>query len=84
VKIRVRVYQRLRHIVGTPEKIIDVESSHTPPTIAFVVTQLSSAHPQMSELLPTLRFAKNGEFATADTALSDGDTLDLMPPFSGG
>lgn len=45
---------------------------------------LKQLRPAVAHLLPTVRVAVNQEFVDADTRLSDGDELVLVPPVSGG
>lgn len=49
-----------------------------------VLAQLKTLYPQLDRTWPTLKFAVNDEFAQPQTALRDGDRIDLLPPFGGG
>jgi molybdopterin converting factor small subunit len=41
-------------------------------------------HPALLPLAPSLRFAVAEQFAAADRELAPGDTVAVLPPFSGG
>lgn len=53
-------------------------------TVAELKTALIAAHPSLEALLPHLRIAVDQEFASDDTALSDGAEVALIPPVAGG
>ena len=44
----------------------------------------STAIPVLAPGRPSMRFARNGDYADADDALADGDELAFIPPVSGG
>ena len=46
--------------------------------------RLIQQHPSLAQWKDLTRFGINLQFAEADTALSDGDELVLIPPVSGG
>ena len=48
------------------------------------VSRLVERHPVLAPGRPAVRFARNGEYADAETALADGDELAVIPPVSGG
>jgi molybdopterin synthase sulfur carrier subunit len=41
-------------------------------------------HPELARFRPTVRLARNGEFAAPDAVFNDGDEVALLPPVSGG
>lgn len=53
-------------------------------TVAQAAEQVVQRHPALSPYLPSVRWAKNYEFAAADDTLQDGDELALLPPVAGG
>ena len=47
-------------------------------------TGLVARFPALAPGRPAVRFARNGAYALADTALADGDQVAMIPPVSGG
>jgi molybdopterin converting factor subunit 1 len=60
-----------------------VELPH-PPTVAHLRRNLTDTWPSLADLLPRCAVAVNHEYATADTPLSPGDEVAIIPPVSGG
>jgi molybdopterin converting factor subunit 1 len=46
--------------------------------------RLLAAHPELARFRPSVRLAKNAEYAGPDTRFSDADEVALIPPVSGG
>lgn len=87
MKLYVRYYHKLRQVAGTDGETVEVIPAHaggSPATIASLVEELVRRYPAFAELVPALCFALNGEFADRSACLGEGDTVDIMPPFSGG
>jgi molybdopterin converting factor small subunit len=53
-------------------------------TLKDATRALEQRLPGLTPLVPQLKFAVNDEFAGPETKLSDGDRIDLLPPFGGG
>ena len=53
-------------------------------TVAQVCERLAWAHPQMRPYVPNLLYALDEEYVKADAIVTDGATLALIPPVSGG
>ena len=73
--IRVRFFARLRERMGRSEA--DVESART----VLDVWRQASGQPEPP---PNTLCARNMEYATVDTEVSDGDEVAFFPPVSGG
>ena len=82
MKLTVLYFAAVRELVGKDEEILDVPASVT--TIRTLAQHLSSVHPALEGRLKHVRFARNEEFASDDEALSEGDTVALIPPVAGG
>ncbi len=54
------------------------------PTIASLTPLLRDACPAIAPMLPTLRFALNGEFVSPDAVVRPGDEVALIGLVSGG
>ena len=66
---------------GTRETVLPVEDG---ATLAEVWSLLAERHPDLTPMRDTLAFAVNGEYARADTGVSTGDEIAVLPPVSGG
>ena len=79
--VHVRYFAAAREAAGTDSERIDLEAG---ATITGLLDALRRRHPALVPLAGTLRFAIGERFVPAETALSDGDTVVLIPPVSGG
>lgn len=75
--INVRLFAAAADVIGT--KTLSLQAA----TVAEVIQQLSDAH-TTTEVISRCSFLVNGARATPDTALDDGATVDVLPPFAGG
>jgi molybdopterin synthase catalytic subunit/molybdopterin converting factor small subunit len=82
MKVRMVYFAAARELAGCSEE----ELSHDADAIALLsfVSWLGDRKPRLAPYLARMRFALNGEFASADTVVRDGDELDVMPPVAGG
>lgn len=81
MRIRVLYFQNLKKVTGSAEEPVDVSSGATVGDLASI---LAGRHPALAPLLPSVLFAVNEEHALRDRPLGEGDTVAVMPPFSGG
>ena len=81
VRIRVRLFARQRELAGAREVALEFT---TGATIEDAWSALVARVPAIASGRPFVRFAKNGEYADADTPLADGDEVACIPPISGG
>ncbi len=81
MRIRVRLFAVQRELAGTREVGLDV-----PPdaTVADAWDALVKEYPALRPGRDFVRFARNGAYADATTALQDGDEVAMIPPVSGG
>jgi len=81
MRIRVRLFAIQRELVGAREVELDlpVGSSIEDAWMALV-----ALHPALAPGRAYVRFARNADYADADTPLADGDELAIIPPVSGG
>ena len=80
-EISMLYFAGLRDLLG-----IESETLQTPQgsNIAALQAILLKAHPTLEGHLESVRFARNEEFATNEYVLSQGDTVALIPPVTGG
>jgi molybdopterin converting factor subunit 1 len=80
MRVRVRLFARLRDIVGTPEIEMDVPAA----TIGDVWAALTARHPELGTYTSSISCARNEEYARMGTSLEEGDEVAFLPPVSGG
>jgi molybdopterin synthase catalytic subunit len=81
VRIRVRLFALQRELAGSREMSLDLADGATVETAWTAVVE---RHPVLAPGRPSVRFARNGDYADAATALADGDEVAFIPPVSGG
>jgi molybdopterin converting factor subunit 1 len=81
VRVTVRLFARLRDIVGAPELARDLAPG---ATIADVWRQLAGEFPELAGYERSISSAINADYARMDHAIGDGDEIAFLPPVSGG
>jgi molybdopterin converting factor subunit 1 len=81
VRVTVRLFARLRDIVGTGELTRDVDAH---ATVRTVWTGLVAEFPAAASYERSLSVAVNADYAKMDSRLADGDDVAFLPPVSGG
>jgi len=81
VRIRVRLFARQRELAGARDVALELTLG---ATIEDAWSALAARVPAIASGRPFVRFARNGEYADADTPLADGDEVACIPPISGG
>ena len=79
--IEVLLFAQLRDAFGTDRVTIQVAEGRS---AAQAAAQALAAHAEGKYSRLTLRYAVDDAFVEGDFRLSDGDTLALIPPVSGG
>ena len=81
MRVRVLFFGVLKDIVGAAE-----ETAEVPPqsTVGTVFDSYCHRFETLGERRPSILFARNREFATPETALSENDEIAFLPPVSGG
>ena len=74
----IAIYQET---LGVPEKTLTLPAG---TTVEEVLNQIIQENPTLTKWRELTRFGLNLQFVVADTTLSDGDELVLIPPVSGG
>ncbi|MFN8062904.1 MAG: molybdopterin converting factor subunit 1 [Vicinamibacterales bacterium] len=77
----VRLFARLRDIVGTGEIRCDVPSV---ATVRDVWRGLTDSHPALAPFGGAISAAVNADYAKFDRTLAPGDEVAFLPPVSGG
>ena len=81
ITITLKLFAIYQEALKTPEQILDLPSG---TTAGAVLGNIIQAHPTLSKWQNLTRFGLNLQFVEANTPLSDGDELVLIPPVSGG
>ena len=81
VSVTVRLFAGVREAAGVSS--VDVELP-APATISQAVEAASRAVPGVWRLPKTVLLASNGEYASNETPVEDGDEVAIIPPVSGG
>jgi MoaE-MoaD fusion protein len=81
VHVRVRLFALQRELARTREVSLELPDGATVETSWASIVAL---HPVLAPGRPSMRFARNGEYADPSTALADGDEVAFIPPVSGG
>jgi molybdopterin synthase catalytic subunit len=81
IHVRVRLFAIQRELAGSREVPLDLPDG---ATIEDAWSGVVARHPVLAPGRPSLRFARNGDYADASTVLADGDEVAFIPPVSGG
>jgi len=81
VRVRVRLFAVQRELAGTREVALDLPDG---ADVEAAWSALAARFPVLAPGRPSMRFARNGEYADPGTALVDGDEVAMIPPVSGG
>ena len=78
MSVTVRFWAGVKEAAGQAELRVEGD------TVAIVRDAIAAACPAIAEQLPSCRFAVNDEFVPDETVITDGATVDVIPPVSGG
>jgi MoaE-MoaD fusion protein len=81
MRVRVLFFGILKDIVGHSEELLDIEPDST---LASLFEAYSARFETLRDKRPSILFARNREFATPETPLTENDEVAFLPPVSGG
>jgi molybdopterin synthase catalytic subunit len=81
LRVRVRLFAMQREIAGAREVELDLPAE---ASIEDAWSALVARFPRLAPGRVAVRFARNGAYTDAATALADGDEVAMIPPVSGG
>lgn len=81
MRITVRLFALQRQQLGTREVRLELPAG---ARIADAWAALAATYPVLEPARDSVRFARNGEYASTDQSLADGDELAVIPPVAGG
>jgi molybdopterin converting factor subunit 1 len=81
MRVTVRLFARLREIVGSPELTRDVPDG---ATLGVVWDRLAADFPALEPYRASISGAVNADYARMHAPVQDGDEVAFLPPVSGG
>ena len=81
MRVTIRLFARLRDLVGASELIRDVP---TPATVASVWNTLTAEYPAARDYERAMSVAVNANYARLHSPVAEGDEVAFLPPVSGG
>ncbi|MFL6354859.1 MAG: molybdenum cofactor biosynthesis protein [Bryobacteraceae bacterium] len=81
MRVRVLFFGILKDIVGRSEESLEIEPNST---LASLFEAYSIRFETLRDKRPSILFARNREFTTPETPLSENDEIAFLPPVSGG
>lgn len=81
MRVRVRLFARLRDLAGASELVRDVPA---PATVQTVWDGLVAEMPALVQYERTMSVAVNAEYARMAADVREGDEVAFLPPVSGG
>jgi molybdopterin synthase catalytic subunit len=81
MRVRVLFFGVLKDIVGRAEESLDIEADST---VGSLFDRYSERFETLRDRRPSILFARNREFATAEIVLAENDEVAFLPPVSGG
>jgi len=81
VRVTVKLFARLRDLVGAAELTRDVAPG---ATVGALWHQLAAEFPSIGSYERSISTAVNADYARRDQVLADGDEVAFLPPVSGG
>lgn len=81
MRVRIRLFARLRDLAGAAELEREVPAG---ATIGDVWRELASEFPALHAYEATVSSARNDDYARRTTPVADGDEIAFLPPVSGG
>ena len=81
MRVNVRLFARLRDIVGSAEIPFDARPGST---LVDVWQALVREYPELAPYTTAISAARNANYAPLTTAVAEGDEVAFLPPVSGG
>jgi molybdopterin converting factor subunit 1 len=81
IRIRVRLFAIQRELAGMREVRLELPDG---VTVEDAWAAVVDRYPVLAPGRPSVRFARNGDYADPSTPLADGDEVAFIPPVSGG
>jgi molybdopterin converting factor subunit 1 len=82
MRVKILYFAAVRELRGVEEEVVELPDSAS--TVGAATAWLAQQNPALAEALPSVRFAVNEAFASAEDLLHEGDVLAFIPPVAGG
>lgn len=82
MRVTVLFFGVLKELMGASEESLEIAESNA--TVGSIFAHYSGRVGTLRDQRSSILFARNREFATADTAVEDKDEIAFLPPVSGG
>ncbi len=81
-KLQILYFHSIREVTGLAGESWPLNDASR--TVAHLIEQLEAKYPRLRDHRNSMRIAVNEAFARPSARLSEGDTIALIPPVSGG
>ncbi len=81
MRCEILLFAQLADVIGTDRLAISLPEG---ATVTDALARVANDHEAIASVRSTLAVAVNERYCSSSTALSDGDTIALIPPVSGG
>jgi molybdopterin converting factor subunit 1 len=81
MRVKVRLFARLRDIAGSSELTRDAQPG---ATIGSIWRDLVADFPELEQYGRSISTALNADYARMEQVVGDGDEIAFLPPVSGG
>lgn len=82
MSVRVIYFAAARELAACSSE--DITLPHATIPLPDFVRLLANRQPRLATYLSRMRFALNGEFASSDAVVCEGDEISVLPPVAGG
>jgi len=86
MKVKIRLYALLKDLYGLSEEVLEFNEDRV--SVEKILQKISEKNDKIRDFMrsrgESIIVLLNGVYAPPDTLVRDGDTLDLLPPASGG
>lgn len=81
MQVSVLFFGQLKDLLGRAQEQLELPAG---ATVRDLASRYVAEYPKLKDLLPSVAFSVNREYAAPETPLKHGDEIGLLPPVSGG
>lgn len=82
MRVKLLLFAGCREAVGSKE--LEVELPESVSTVGEAFEVVLGRYPQLRGISKSVAIARNAEYVSGNSPISDGDELAIIPPVSGG